>query len=251
MKIATWNINGLRSASGQLVDYLLKEEVDILCLQEIKVDDSRLSEELKNIDGYTSFWFHAKKPGYSGVAVYTKIKPKKVAYGIGEEEFDQEGRAIILTFDKFTLANFYFPHSGRTLGRLNFKLKMNKAFLKFLSKNDQDKMIVCGDLNVAHQDIDLARPKDNRKNAGFTEVERQFMDEILRLGWIDIYRSLNPFKQEYTWWSQRFGARARNIGWRIDYFLCKEVIIKKIKQIEIQKNILGSDHCPVMVELQD
>jgi exodeoxyribonuclease-3 len=248
MRIATWNINGLRSAQEQVVSFLESEKIDILCLQEIKVDEKRLSDDIRNFDGYQSYWFHAEKPGYSGVAVYTKLKPKKIEYGMDNKEFDREGRTLILHFNDFVLANFYFPHSGRELKRLNYKLKMNEYFLKYLDKLGK-KVLICGDLNVAHQEIDLARPRDNIKNAGFTEPEREFMDKALSLGLIDIYRSFNPEAREYTWWSQRFGARERNIGWRIDYFLCYKNFLKRIKSIKIAKHILGSDHCPVIIDL--
>ncbi len=249
MKIASWNINGLRSATKELRDFLKKYNIDILCLQEIKVDDSRLPEELKNFDGYTSFWFHAEKPGYSGVSVYSKIKPSKVVYGIDNKIFDKEGRAITLFFDKFVLINFYLPHSGRELARLGFKIEMNKAVKEYLKSFKEREVLVCGDLNVAHNEIDLARPKDNTKNAGFTNKEREFMDEMLADGWIDIFRFLHPQSREYTWWSQRFKARERNVGWRIDYFLSRKKMLSKVKDIKILSDVFGSDHCPVLIEL--
>ncbi len=248
MKIVTWNINGLRSATNDLTDFLSTYDPDILCLQEIKVDDSRLPESLKNFDGYHSYWFHAQKPGYSGVAIYTKVKPKKVVCGMGDEAFDREGRTILAEFDDFTLVNFYLPHSGRELGRLDFKLQANEAMKKFIEKQKAD-VLVCGDLNVAHQEIDLARPKDNTKNAGFTPVEREFMDQLISLGWIDLFRALHPSAREYTWWSQRAGVRERNIGWRIDYFLAKKKLSQRVKDVKILSEVIGSDHCPVLIEL--
>jgi exodeoxyribonuclease-3 len=248
MRIATWNINGLRSAQDEVLGFLKDDGVDVLCLQEIKVDDERLPENIRNFDGYMSYWFHAQKPGYSGVAVYTKVKPTKIKYGMDDPEIDQEGRSIELYFDDFVLANFYFPHSGRELGRLDFKLKMNSKFIKYLKKLGKNALI-CGDLNVAHQEKDLARPKDNRKNAGFTDKEREFVDQLNNIGLIDIYRKLNPDGRDYTWWSQRFSARQRDIGWRIDYFLCYKEFLTKVKKIRVAKEILGSDHCPVIIDI--
>jgi exodeoxyribonuclease-3 len=249
MKIATWNINGLRSAEEKMLEFLKIEKPDILCLQEIKVDDSRLPENLKEPNGYRSYWFHALRPGYSGVAVYTKEEPIKVEKGLGIKEFDHEGRTIVLHFKKFALANFYFPHSRRSLERLDYKVKFNNAFLKFIKKQDLKKTVFCGDFNVAHEAIDLARPRDNVKNAGFTEIERGWMDRFLSTGLIDVYRKLYPEKQEYTWWTWRNNARERNIGWRIDYFLTSKNLLKKIKDCYIGTNVYGSDHVPVIMEL--
>lgn len=248
MRIATWNVNGLRSAQEEVINFLNNYQVDILCLQEIKVDDKRLPENIRNFDGYRSYWFHAQKPGYSGVAIYTKIKPKNVRRGMNDPLIDKEGRNIELYFDEFVLANFYFPHSGRELGRLDFKIEMNDKFLKYIQKFDNN-ILICGDLNVAHQEIDLARPKDNRNNAGFTDAERKFIDQLNGIGLVDIYRKLNPDGRDYTWWSQRFRARARDVGWRIDYFLCHREFLTKIKKITVAKEVLGSDHCPVIIDI--
>jgi len=251
MKIVTWNINGLRSGWEKFIEFLHSENPDIVCLQEIKVDDSRLPGDFIEFEGYQSFWNHAQKPGYSGVAVYSKIAPERVSTGMKIDQFDREGRVMTLNFDNFELVNFYFPHSGRSLERLEFKLAFNKAVSKFLSKTDRSKTILCGDFNVAHQEIDLARPKDNMKNAGFTEGERKWFDLLLENDWIDAYRYLYPDKAEYTWWSQRQGVRQRNIGWRIDYFLLSPKMKKRLKDCRIETGIFGSDHAPVVLEIND
>lgn len=250
MKIVTWNINGLRSGKEKMLEFLKKEKPDILCLQEIKVDDARLPEDLKEPNGYKSYWFHAQKPGYAGVACYCLKEPNKIDYGMGKAEFDREGRTIVLHYQDVTVANFYLPHSGRQLERLDFKLKCNQAFLAFIKKYDPKKIIVCGDLNVAHEDIDLARPKDNRKNAGFTERERNDMDKVVGAGFIDVFRHLYPQKQEFTWWTWRNNARERNVGWRIDYFLAKKPMLAKIADCKIASDVYGSDHCPVILKLK-
>lgn len=249
MKIVTWNINGLRSGWEKFVEFLYSENPDIICLQEIKVDDSRLPENFKEFRNYKSFWNHAQKPGYSGVAVYSKIAPEKIDIGIKVERFDREGRAITLNFENFSLINFYFPHSGRSLERLKFKLEFNEAVARFISRIDQSRVILCGDFNVAHQEIDIARPKDNVKNAGFTPDERNWFDVFLRGGWTDAYRFLYPGKQEYTWWSQRRGVRERNIGWRIDYFLLSSEMKMRLKDCRIETGVYGSDHAPVVLTI--
>lgn len=250
MKIATWNINGLRSGEQKMLEFLKNEKPDMVCFQEIKVDEKSLPESLKSPNGYKSYWSHAQKPGYAGVAIYTLQEPQKIEYGMGIEEFDREGRTIVLHFNDLILANFYFPHSGRDLSRLDFKMRFNEAFLEFVKKFDPEKLVICGDLNVAHEEIDIARPKDNRKNAGFTDQEREFADKIIDNGFIDVYRHLYPQKQEFSWWSQRFGARARNVGWRIDYFLIKNLFLNKVKDCRIETQVFGSDHCPVILEFK-
>lgn len=250
IKIATWNINGLRSGFDKFKDFLEIEKPDIVCLQEIKVDDARLPAQYKDIFGYRSYWFHAEKPGYSGVAIYSKIEPNNTKTGTGELKFDREGRVIKLDFDGFTLVNFYFPHSGRKLERLDFKLDFDRDAEKFISDIKGKNLILTGDFNVAHEEIDLARPKDNMKNAGFTEAERRWFDSFLSRGWIDAYRYLYPDKREYTWWSQRQGVRERNIGWRIDYFLLENKMKNMIKDCRIETGVCGSDHAPVVLEMK-
>jgi exodeoxyribonuclease-3 len=252
MKIATWNINGMRSGWDKLIEFIQKEDPDIICLQEIKVAQKDLSDEHKNIKGYSSFFYSAEKPGYSGVAIYTKKEPMGVSYGIGNGEFDREGRVITAKFDKFDIVNCYFPHSSRGLTRLDFKMKFNEEIEKFVKKTDSKRLVICGDLNVAHTEKDLARPKSNTKNAGFTAGERAWMDELLSDDLVDVYRALYPDKVEYTWWANFFSARERNIGWRIDYFVThKDFFKKNVVDCRIENKYLGSDHCPVILELKD
>lgn len=248
IKVVTWNINGLRSAWDDFVDFLETEKPDIVCLQEIKVDDLRLPEKYRKIGDYNSHWFHAQKPGYSGVAIYYKQAPNKILLGIGVEDIDREGRVITADFNHFKLVNIYFPNSGRDLSRLSFKLKFNSVIEKFLNKLKGDDVIACGDFNVAHREIDIARPKDNKKNAGFTEIERTWFDNFLKKGWVDTYRLLNPDKQEFSWWSNFYNARERNIGWRIDYHVVSPGMVKKLSKCEIKTSVMGSDHAPVILE---
>jgi len=248
MKIVSWNINGIRSGFAQFKEFIKNHDPDIICLQEIKIAEADLTDELKNLAGYHSFFHCAQKRGYSGVAIYTKILPKSVFAGIGLKEFDDEGRLIGADFGDFKLINLYFPHSSRDLKRLDFKLKFNNEFIKFLEKTDGN-LIICGDLNVAHEEIDLARPKDNKNNAGFTPIERKWMDDFLNQGYIDVFRKLYPDTQKFTWWSNRAGVRAKNIGWRIDYFLTKNLVFEKVKDVKIHADIMGSDHCPIELDL--
>jgi exodeoxyribonuclease-3 len=252
MKIATWNINGLRSGWDKLNEFIKKENPDVVCLQEIKVAQKDLGEKYKKIEGYQSFFHSAQRPGYSGVAIYARRKPREIYCGIGDEVFDREGRVVVAKFNGFDIVNCYFPHSSRDLSRLDFKMKFNIAIEKFLKNFGSKRLIMCGDLNVAHKEIDLARPKDNKKNAGFTDAEREWMDKFLSDGLIDVYRALYPDKVEYTWWSNFFSARTRNIGWRIDYFVTgKEFFKKNVVDCKIEGKYLGSDHCPVILKLKN
>lgn len=249
MKIVSWNINGIRSGFEQFKKFLNEHDPDIVCLQEIKIAEIDLKDEIKNIPGYHSFFHCANKRGYSGVAIYSKILPKSVSGGIGLQEFDDEGRLIMADFGDFKLLNLYFPHSSRDLKRLDFKLKFNDEFIEFIKKTDGN-LIICGDLNVAHEEIDLARPKDNKNNAGFTKLERSFMSKFLNMGYIDAFRSLYPNERKYTWWSNRVGVRARNIGWRIDYFVLKKPLFNHVRDVKIHTDVMGSDHCPIELDLQ-
>lgn len=252
MKIITWNINGIRSGWKSFLDLIEAEKPEIIALQEIKVDESRLPESYREFGGYKSYWNHAEKPGYSGVAFYSKIPPLKVMSGFGRgfDKFDREGRVIGLDFGNFTLVNFYFPHTGRKLERLDFKLGFNAAVDEYVDTLVDKNVILCGDFNVAREEIDLSRPKDNMKNAGFTPGERAWADDLLDKGWTDAFRYLHPESKEYTWWSQRFGARERNIGWRIDYFLLSKKMKPRLKECKIEKEVLGSDHAPVVLEIE-
>ena len=249
MKLISWNVNGLRAIYKKgFLDFFNEIDADIFCIQETKMQEGQIKLELKN---YQQYFNYAIRKGYSGTAIFTKIKPENVTYGIDIEEHDQEGRVITLEFKEFYLVNCYTPNSGRELGRLEYRMIWDTAFKEYLKKLDKIKpVIVCGDLNVAHKEIDLKNPKTNRKNAGFTDQERQKISELLEEGFTDTYRKLYPDKENaYTWWSYMGNAREKNIGWRIDYFLTSDRICSKIKEVYIFDEILGSDHCPVGVEI--
>ena len=249
MKLISWNVNGLRAVYKKgFLDFFNKIDADIFCIQETKMQEGQITLELEQ---YEQYFNYAVRKGYSGTAVFTKIKPEKVTYGIGIEEHDQEGRVITLEFKKFYLVNCYTPNSGRELARLNYRMTWEDAFKEYLKKLDKNKpVIICGDLNVAHKEIDLKNPKTNRKNAGFTDEERGKINNLLESGFTDSYRKLYPDKTDaYTWWSYMGNARAKNIGWRIDYFLTSDRISSKIKETYIFDEIMGSDHCPVGLEI--
>ena len=249
MKLISWNVNGLRAVYKKgFLDFFNDIDADIFCVQETKMQEGQITLELEK---YEQYFNYAVRKGYSGTAVFTKIKPEKVTYGIGIEEHDQEGRVITLEFKKFYLVNCYTPNSGRELARLNYRMTWEDAFKEYLKKLDKNKpVIICGDLNVAHKEIDLKNPKTNRKNAGFTDEERGKISNLLESGFTDSYRKLYPDKTDaYTWWSYMGNARAKNIGWRIDYFLTSDRISSKIKETYIFDEIMGSDHCPVGLEI--
>ena len=249
MKFVSWNVNGLRAVYNKgFMDFFNDINADIFCIQETKMQAGQL--ELK-LDGYEQYFNYAVRKGYSGTAIFTKIKPEKVTYGIGIEEHDQEGRVITLEFEKFYLVNCYTPNSGRELARLNYRMIWEDEFKKYLKKLDKNKpVILCGDLNVAHKEIDLKNPKSNRKNAGFTDEEREKISNLLEDGFTDTFRKLYPDKENaYTWWSYMGKAREKNIGWRIDYFLISNRVDSSIKKAEIYDKILGSDHCPIGLEI--
>ncbi len=254
MKIISWNVNGIRAwhKKGYL-DWFLAEDLDILCLQETKAHPEQLVEELRNPKGYHSYFDHSKgKKGYSGVAVYTKIKPEKIEYGLGVETLDQEGRFIALHFKDFVLINTYFPNGGGGPIRLKYKLDYYKAYLKYAEslRKKGKKIIFCGDINTAHTEIDLARPKENASHTGFLPIERAWLDKVVEHGYIDVFRHFYPNKREaYTYWDMYTHARDRNVGWRIDYFFVTPNLIKKVKKIEILREVYGSDHCPILLEI--
>lgn len=249
MKLISWNVNGIRAAvKNGFVDFLKTEKPDVLCLQEIKINDSAREKETFNFKNYTEYWNSAQKPGYAGTAILVseKLSQPTVINGFGKPEFDTEGRVQTAEFEKFYLINTYFPHTRHDLSRLDFKLAFNDALLSHLKKLQTKKpVILTGDLNVAHEEIDLANPKENIGNPGFLPQERAWMTKFLKAGFIDTYRFLYPKKVQYSWWSYRFGARRRNIGWRIDYFCISEALKKSLKQAEILDKVRGSDHCPV------
>ena len=249
MKIVTWNVNGIRACVKKgFLDYFNEVDADMFCIQETKLQEGQIDLELK---GYHQYWNYAVKKGYSGTAIFTKHEPLSVSYGLGIEEHDQEGRVITLEFEDFFLVNVYTPNSQNKLARIDYRMKWENDFREHLNQLDDNKpLILCGDLNVAHKEIDLKNPETNRKNAGFSDEERAKMTELLDAGYVDSYRYLYPEKEEmYTWWSYMRKSRERNSGWRIDYFVVSKRLAERIKDVEIHSEILGSDHCPVMLEL--
>ena len=279
MKIISWNVNGIRACARKgFADFLAKYKPDIVCLQEIKIDDKSIDKEkIKNFNNesakslesggnqwldfndYDEYWNPAKRPGYSGTAILVKsqkslksrvFKVQSIVDGFGIDEFDSEGRIQALEFQKFYLLNIYFPNSNHELSRLSYKERFNEAFLKYAKKLEKKKpVIACGDFNVAYQEIDLKNPKPNIGNAGFTIEEREWMDKFLKAGFVDVFRDKYPEKVQYSWWSYRFNARARNIGWRIDYFLASAKLVKYIDDIAILDSTIGSDHAPVELRI--
>ena len=253
MKLVSWNVNGLRAAITKgFADFFNEVNADIFCIQETKMQEEQITDEIKNIfKEYYSYWNSALKKGYSGTAVFTKEKPINVTYGIGIEEHDKEGRVITLEYKEFYLVDCYTPNSKRELERLDYRQIWEDEIRKYLIKLDKEKPVIyCGDLNVAHEEIDLKNPKTNTNNAGFTIEERTKMTKLLESGFVDTFRFLYPDKEDaYTWWSYMFHAREKNVGWRIDYFIVSKDIEKKIKEATIYSEIMGSDHCPVGLEI--
>ena len=250
MKLLSWNVNGLRADMNKGFKEFFKEiNADILALQETKLQEGQIEF---NPEGYYTYWNSAVKKGYSGTVVFTKKEPKKVTYGIGIEKHDQEGRVITLEFEKFYFVDCYTPNSQRELTRLDYRMEWEKDFREYLKELNKTKpVILCGDLNVAHNEIDLKNPKSNRHNAGFTDEERSQMTELLNAGFTDSFRYLYPEKEGiYSWWSYMFHAREKNAGWRIDYFIVSNDIKEKIKDSIIHTEIMGSDHCPVELDIE-
>lgn len=249
MKLISWNVNGIRACLTKGFEEVFKKmDADIFCLQETKCQPDQINLEF---EGYTSYWNSAEKKGYSGTAIFTKQKPINVTYGIGIEEHDKEGRVITLEFEKFYMVDIYTPNSKRELERLEYRQIWEDEIRKYLLKlNETKPVIMCGDLNVAHKEIDLKNPKTNRHNAGFTDEERNKMTELLDSGFTDTFRYLYPEKENaYSWWSYMGHAREKNVGWRIDYFIVSKSIEKQIKEAKIYPEIMGSDHCPVGLEI--
>lgn len=250
MKLISWNVNGLRACVQKgFLDYFKQENADIFCLQETKLQEGQISLDLK---GYYQYWNYAERKGYSGTAIFTKKEPLNVFYGINISEFDTEGRVITLEFDDFYMITVYTPNSQSELARLDYRLKWEDAFLSYIKNlNNSKPVIVCGDLNVAHKEIDLKNPKTNRKNAGFTDEERDKFSNFLNNGFIDTFRYFYPEKERiYSWWSYRFNARKNNSGWRIDYFITSDKLKDRLVDAEIHTEIMGSDHCPVCLILK-
>ncbi len=250
MKFISWNVNGIRACVTKgFLDYFKEVDADIFCLQETKLQAGQIELDL---EGYYDYWNYAQKKGYSGTAIFTKIKPISVSYGIGIEEHDNEGRVITLEFEDFHFVTVYTPNSQSELKRLDYRMKWEDDFRKYLINLDKIKpVVVCGDLNVAHKEIDLKNPKTNKKNAGFTDEEREKLTTLLDSGFIDTYRYFNPDQESiYSWWSYRFNARKNNSGWRIDYFLASEKLKDRLVSADIHTEVLGSDHCPVELVLK-
>jgi len=250
MKLISWNVNGLRACVQKgFLDFFNEADADIFCLQETKLQEGQLNLELK---GYNQYWNYAEKKGYSGTAVFSKTKPLDVIYGIDKEEHNKEGRVITLEFEDFYLVNVYTPNSKAELARLDYRMQWEDEFMAHVKALDSKKpVILCGDLNVAHKELDLKNPKPNMNNAGFTMDERNKFTVLLENGFVDTFRYFYPDKEGiYSWWSYRFNARANNAGWRIDYFCISERIQDRLKSAEIHCEILGSDHCPVSLEIE-
>lgn len=251
MKFISWNVNGLRAVCGKGFSDIFKSlDADFFCLQETKLSPGALELEF---EGYHSYWNLADRKGYSGTAIFSRIEPKNVTYGIGIDEHDHEGRVITLDMGDYYLVTVYTPNSQGELARLPYRMEWEAAFRGYLSKLDGEKpVVVCGDMNVAHKEIDLKNPKSNIRNAGFTEEERGEFSKLLDMGFVDTFRAVNPdLENAYTWWSYRMRAREKNIGWRIDYFLVSSRLASRIADVKIHSDIMGSDHCPVELCLAD
>lgn len=250
MKLISWNVNGLRACVQKgFLDYFKEVDADIFCIQESKLQAGQIELDLP---GYHQYWNYAVKKGYSGTAIFTKVEPLSVSYGLGIPEHDQEGRVITLEFEKFFMITVYTPNSQSELARIDYRMNWEDAFKAYLKKLEETKpVIVCGDLNVAHNEIDLKNPKTNRGNAGFSDEERGKFSELLEAGFIDTFRYFYKDKEGvYSWWSYRFKAREKNAGWRIDYFLVSEILKDNLRAAEIHTEVMGSDHCPVMLEIE-
>ena len=254
MRILSWNINGIRAAYKKgLFELATKISPDILCLQEIKALPEQVPQQLKNIPGYNIFWHSAERKGYSGVVTFTKEKPIDVKKGFGIDKFDIEGRTLITEFPSFMLFNIYFPNGKKNQERLDFKLDFYDTFLAYADniKAKGKNIIVCGDFNTAHKEIDLARPKENEKVSGFLPIERAWIDTFIDHGYVDTFRHFNNKSDQYSWWDMKTRARDRNVGWRIDYFFINKEFMSHVKKAFIHQDIMGSDHCPVGIEIEE
>lgn len=253
LRLFSWNVNGIRAiAKKGFLEWFKETSPDVLCLQETKARPEQLGDELKEIPGYSAYWNYPEKKGYAGVAVYTKEKPRDVRYDFGKSKLDTEGRAIVIEYPAFTLFNIYFPNGSAGNKRVPYKMDFYDAFLKYadaLVKAGQ-KIVICGDVNTAHNEIDLARPRENVKNTGFLPEERAWMDKLVSHGYIDTFRHFHKEPEQYTYWDQKTGARARNVGWRIDYFFVSENLLPQVKDSYILPDVMGSDHCPIGLTLK-
>ena len=252
-KLLSWNVNGIRAVRGKgFLEWLYRESPDILCVQETKANPDQLDEDLREPRGYLAYWNFPERKGYGGVATFTKEKPLRIENDFGAPEFDTEGRAIITEYPEFTLFNVYFPNGKKDDIRLKYKLDFYDAFLDLIEplRAKGEKLIICGDYNTAHTEIDLSRPKENEKVSGFLPIERAWMDKLVSRGYIDSFRHFNKEANHYTWWDLKSGARARNVGWRLDYFFVTENLLDSLSQAFIMSEVMGSDHCPVGIILK-
>ena len=252
LKIWSWNVNGLRAVMNKdFIETIQKESPDIIGLQETKLQEHQIPPQMAELDKYQQYYSHAERKGYSGTALLTRIAPIKVEYGIGIAEFDNEGRIIITEYDKFILFSIYFPNGAQSDERLDYKLRFYDRFLEVMEeKRKTGKMVlISGDVNTAHKEIDLSNPKENEKISGFLPIERAWIDKLVALGWVDTFRHFNQNPEEYSWWSYRTAARSRNVGWRIDYFFVNQEDLPRVITAGIRQDIMGSDHCPVFVEV--
>ena len=254
MKILSWNVNGIRAAYKKgLFEWSKKELPDILCLQEIKALPEQVPQQLKNFPGYNIYWNSAERKGYSGVVTFTKEKPIDVKKGFGIDKFDIEGRTLITEFPSFVLFNIYFPNGKKNQERLDYKLDFYDTFLAYTDnlKAKGKNIVVCGDFNTAHKEIDLARPKENQKVSGFLPIERAWIDTFIDHGYVDTFRHFNDEPDQYSWWDMKTRARDRNVGWRIDYFFANNEFMPHVKKAFIYQDVMGSDHCPVGIEIEE
>lgn len=252
MKLLSWNVNGIRAVKGKgFLEWFYKESPDILCLQETKAQPGQLDAELLEPEGYHAYWSYPERRGYSGVALYTREAPRNIKYDLGDNSLDIEGRVVIAEYPAFTLMNIYFPNGKRDQERLDYKMAFYDVFLDYADglRNRGKKLVICGDVNTAHKEIDLARPKENSKISGFLPIEREWIDKFVSHGYMDTFRIFNKEPNQYTWWDLKSGARARNVGWRIDYFYVSEDLLSSLTGAFIMPDVMGSDHCPIGITL--
>jgi exodeoxyribonuclease-3 len=253
LKVCSWNVNGIRAVfKNGFLDWIADEQPDILCLQETKIQEEQLTEELREIPGYRSYFSFAERKGYSGVATYTKIAPSSVRIDIGELWFDDEGRILITEYPEFTLLNIYFPNGQKDDQRLQYKMRFYDALLEYCNQlvSQGKKLLICGDFNTAHREIDLKNPKSNEKRSGFLPIERAWIDKLIACGYVDTFRWFHPDLVKYSWWSYRFKAREKGVGWRIDYHFVSQNLLERVARADILDEVMGSDHCPVLIEFR-
>jgi len=254
MRILSWNVNGIRAADKKgLYDWFKKESPDVLCLQEIKAQPEQIPPYLRNMPGYNIYWNSAERKGYSGVVTFTKVQPTEIKKGFGIDKFDKEGRTLITEFPSFILFNIYYPNGKQSQERLDYKLDFYDTFLAYADnlKVKGKNIVVCGDFNTAHKEIDLARPKENEKISGFLPIERAWIDTFIDHGYVDTFRHFNKEPDKYTWWDMKSRARERNVGWRIDYFFVNKEFLSQLKKAFIMQYVMGSDHCPIGIEIEE